>query len=91
MSQGFSPSGRLIFLLPPSLEHLRRRLMRRKTETAAAIRRRMSAARRELACAAWYDHRVVNDRLERAVGDITAIIGAERTTERGHAHGARTD
>ena len=81
----------LIFLLPPSLTHLRQRLLQRRTETASAIRRRLAAARRELACATWYDYRVVNDRLERAVSDIAKIIGAERTTERGHAHGARTD
>ena len=81
----------LIFLLPPSLEQLRQRLMRRKTDTASAIRQRLAAAKRELACAAWYDHRVVNDRLERAARDILSIMKAERTTERGHAHGARTD
>ena len=81
----------LIFLLPPSLKHLRQRLLRRKTETAAAIRQRLTAAKRELACAAWYDYRVVNDRLERAVSEIAAIIGAERTTERGYTHGARPD
>jgi guanylate kinase len=81
----------LIFLLPPSFAHLRQRLLRRRTDTAAAIRRRLTAARRELACATWYDHRVVNDRLDRAVSDIVKIIGAERTTEGGHAHGARPD
>ena len=81
----------LIFLLPPSLAHLRQRLMRRKTDTASAIRQRLTAAKRELACATWYDYRVVNDRLARAARDILSIMEAERTTERGQTHGARTD
>lgn len=64
----------LIFLVPPSLAHLRRRLLRRSTDAPSAIRRRLVTAKRELACAAWYDHRVVNDRLERAVREIEAIL-----------------
>jgi len=64
----------LIFLLPPSLEELRERLVRRKTETAAAIRRRLAIARRELAAATRYDHRVVNDRLDIAVRRVAAIV-----------------
>ena len=65
----------LIFLLPPSMDRLRHRLLRRRTETAAAVRQRLAAARREIACARWYDYTVVNDRLERAVADVRAIIG----------------
>ena len=68
----------LIFLLPPSMERLRHRLLRRRTETAGAIRRRLAAARRELACARWYDYTVVNDRLERAVADVKRIITTDR-------------
>lgn len=64
----------LIFLVPPSLEQLRRRLMRRRTESPSAIRKRIAAAKRELACAAWYDYRVVNDRLEHTVAQVKAII-----------------
>ena len=64
----------LVFLVPPSLTRLRQRLRRRHTESPAVIRRRLTAARRELACASWYDHRVVNDRLSKAVRDVKAII-----------------
>lgn len=64
----------LIFLVPPSMASLRQRLVRRRTDSPAAIRRRLAQARRELACAAWYDYRVVNDRLARAVRDVAAII-----------------
>lgn len=72
------PRAVLIFLKPPSLALLRRRLRHRRTDTPAAIRRRMAAARRELACAAWYDYTVVNDRLGRAVRDVQAIVTRER-------------
>ena len=77
----------LIFLLPPSMASLRQRLLRRRTETPAAIRRRLAAAKRELRCAAWYDHRVVNDRLIQAVNDVQAIVRArqERSTGDGPA------
>ena len=64
----------LVFLVPPSLEQLRRRLLRRRTESPAAIRKRIAAAKRELACAAWYDYQVVNDRLEQTVEQVKAII-----------------
>lgn len=69
----------LIFLRPPSLEQLRARLVRRRTETRAAIRRRLTAARRELACARWYDHVVVNDRLAQTVAEVAAIVAAYRS------------
>ena len=67
----------LIFLLPPSMADLRRRLTQRRTETPAAVRRRLAAAKRELACAAWYDHRVVNDRLTTTVREVKEIVEAE--------------
>ena len=68
----------LIFLLPPSMARLRQRLLRRRTETPSVIRRRLQAARREIACASWYDHRVVNDRLGRTVRAVEQIMTAER-------------
>lgn len=68
----------LVFLLPPSIADLRRRLQQRRTDTSEAIRKRLAASRRELACASWYDVRVVNDHLERAVRDVLAVV---RTTQ----------
>lgn len=67
----------LIFLLPPSLAALRRRLIGRHTETAVAIRQRLAAAKREVACAAWYDYTVVNRRLPDAVGRVRQIVQQE--------------
>ena len=75
----------LVFLLPPSPERLRQRLMRRRTEPPSAIRQRMAAARREVACARWYDYRVVNDRLDHTVRRIGTIIAAHH--ERGRRDG----
>lgn len=66
----------LIFLLPPSITVLRERLRRRRTETVTAIRTRVAAARRELACATWYDYRVVNDEVRHAVAQLKAIVNA---------------
>ena len=64
----------LVFLVPPSMRRLQERLRGRRTESPSAIRRRMAAARRELACAAWYDHRVVNDRLGPTVAAVKRIV-----------------
>ena len=67
-----------IFLLPPSLEVLSRRLRRRGTETPAQIRARLRLARREMREVKRYDYAVVNDRLEEAVRFVQAILRAER-------------
>jgi len=80
--RALGPRAVLVFLKPPSLAQLRQRLRRRRTDTPAAISRRMAAARKELACAAWYDYTVVNDRLAQAVRDVQAIVTAERRSQR---------
>ena len=72
----------LVFLLPPSMALLRRRLMGRRTETPDAIRRRLATAKRELACASWYDYTVVNDRLDRTVRDVETIVTQRRTSQK---------
>jgi guanylate kinase len=68
----------LIFLLPPSMAALRHRLEGRRTDSAAAIRRRLGAARREIQCAARYDHAVVNARLADAVRALARLIMGEQ-------------
>jgi guanylate kinase len=68
----------LIFILPPSMEELMRRLRVRDTEGQDAIRRRIENARREISRAPDYDYLVINDDFSRAVGDVIAIIGAAR-------------
>jgi guanylate kinase len=73
------PQAVLIFLAPPSEEELARRLRERGTEEGTALERRLAEARRELAQATWFDHIVMNDELEGAVGRVLAIIDAGRT------------
>jgi guanylate kinase len=76
--QCFGDRSVLVFLVPPSMRDLRVRLIGRRTETPEAIRRRLEAAQRELACSQWYDYRVINRELGRAVAQLEAIIIAER-------------
>jgi len=67
----------LLFLLPPSMERLETRLMKRRTDSPTAVRLRMAAAQRELACAEWYDYSVLNDCLEDTVTAVEKIIFAD--------------
>lgn len=71
------PEGIAIFLLPPSLSELRRRLVGRGTETREAVERRLGETLKEISCMKQYDYCVVNDDLEDAVDRVTAIIKAE--------------
>jgi guanylate kinase len=70
------PGSVLIFIEPPSLEELERRLRGRGTETDEAIRMRLETAAWELEQRSWFDHVVVNDDLERATEQVAAIIEA---------------
>src|SRR5437868_3539040 len=73
------PEAVRALILPPSLAELERRLRARSTDDDATVRRRLHAARIEirLARAAGYEYWVVNDDLERAYGDLEAIVRAE--------------
>ena len=72
------PASVSIFILPPSIASLRRRLQQRRTDTAAQIRARLALARREMRAAGEYTYIVVNDRLSRALRQLEAIVTAER-------------
>jgi guanylate kinase len=72
------PDAVLIFIAPPTIAELQRRLRKRGTETEAVIADRVAQAEREIRCAVNYDYVVVNGALEKAVADVTAIIRAER-------------
>jgi len=71
-----------IFIAPPSLAELERRLRGRGTESESTIALRLNNARKELACAGAYDYLIVNDRLDRAVEALRSIIIAERCRQR---------
>lgn len=65
-----------IFLLPPSMEVLEKRLRSRGTETEEDIRRRLEIARDEIHKSVDYDYFVINDELETASDDVLTIIRA---------------
>jgi guanylate kinase len=71
------PEAVRVLILPPSLEELERRLRSRSTDDDATVRKRLEAARREMLRARSYEYWVVNDDLERASGDLEAIVRAE--------------
>jgi guanylate kinase len=68
------PEALTIFLRPSSDEELERRLRLRGTESEEAVLRRLEVARRELARADQYQFQVVNDVVDRAVDEISAIL-----------------
>lgn len=71
------PEAVFVFILPPSLKELERRLNKRGTEAEDVIKKRLSEAAREIKQAYKYDYAVINGELEKAVDDLKAIIRAE--------------
>lgn len=72
------PGTVAVFITTPDLEVLARRLRTRNTDSDETIRRRHAETRTELAAIPEFDYVVVNDRLERAIEDVRAIVEAER-------------
>ena len=71
------PDALFIFLAPPSLEHLRERLVGRGTESDEKIQKRVSEARKEVEMMDLYDYVVVNDKVNLAKQRIQSIVEAE--------------
>ena len=71
------PEAVSLFLVPPSFEELSRRLHSRGTDSEEKIQQRLETARREAKEIVNYDYIVVNDTVDRAVGEILAILIAE--------------
>ena len=63
-----------IFILPPSLEELERRLRGRGTEAEEVILSRLAEAENELKIAEKYKYRVINDELDKAVDEVLEIL-----------------
>ncbi|MSP24165.1 MAG: guanylate kinase [Myxococcales bacterium] len=74
-----------VFILPPSLTELERRLRGRGTEDEPTTRRRLANAKREIAHYGLFDYVVVNDDLDRAEERIVSIVIAERCRRARHA------
>lgn len=72
------PQAQLVFLAPPSLAELARRLRGRGTEDPERLRRRLDLARTELAAEAEFDVVVVNDDVEAAADRLVALTGLVR-------------
>ena len=72
------PEAVSIFIMPPSLAELERRLVDRQTEDEETVRRRLATAVEEMKQAKDYDYIVVNNTVAEAVKDIAAIIRAEQ-------------
>jgi len=66
-----------IFIVPPSMQVLEKRLILRATDSPEEIAKRLRTAREELAFIPHYDYLVVNDELQHAVDDVMCIIRAE--------------
>ena len=71
-----------VFIAPPSLEELERRLRGRGTESEKSLRRRLANASQEMQAADAYSYLIVNDRLEEAVQALKSVIIAERCRRR---------
>ncbi len=75
------PDCCLIFIIPPSLETLRKRLTGRGQDSAEVIQRRMRDAQAEISHWAEFDHLVVNDDFDKALEELVAIINDHRNNK----------
>lgn len=75
------PDAVSVFILPPSVAELRRRLYKRGTETPDKIEKRVSKAAGEIALSAKYDYVMMNDDLDDAVRDFNTIFNAAKNRD----------
>ena len=72
------PEGVFIFIMPPSMRELKRRLIKRNTETKEQIIERFKRAYQEINEVNKYNYIVINDDIDKAVSKVEAIIKAEK-------------
>jgi guanylate kinase len=82
MAQAMEDDLVRIFILPPTAEDLRERLIRRAQDTSTVVAKRMAEASREISHWPEYDYVIVNRDIEDAHAQITAILTAERLRRR---------
>lgn len=68
------PEAQLVFVQPPDMKTLEARLRGRGTDTDEVIQKRLANAKAEIAQASFFDHQVVNDDLQRALGEMETLI-----------------
>lgn len=72
------PQGVFIFILPPSMEELKQRIINRGSETQQSLMKRFKSAYQEINYVSKYNYAVVNDTVEEAVRKINSILAAEK-------------
>ena len=72
------PAAIGVFILPPSMEELTRRLVGRCTDSDEVIARRLAAAQAEMRHVVEFDYVIINDQLELALNDLRAVVRASR-------------
>lgn len=72
------PEGVFVFIVPPSMEELRNRIVGRGTETLEAINKRFSSAYDEIDLMSNYDYYIINDTVQKATKRLQCILEAER-------------
>ena len=80
------PEAISLFILPPSLPELRRRLEGRGQDSEEVIARRVAAAQEDISHAYSFDYLVVNDDFQTALADLRAIVRAQRLAIRNQMH-----
>ncbi len=83
------PEALSVFVMPPSLGELKRRLAERHSDSPQVIEKRLAAARQEITYWPDYDYLVVNDRLSLATQALRAIVRAGRFRRQNQAERAR--
>jgi guanylate kinase len=71
------PDALRLFILPPSLEELEKRLRGRGQDEESVIRRRLEKAKAELLASSKFDYQIINDDLEKALREIDAVLKSE--------------
>jgi len=69
--------GVFVFILPPSMAELRKRLENRSSDAREVIERRIVRAADEIRDCRWYDYIVINDSFQEAAGELSAIVLAQ--------------
>ena len=76
------PEAIMVFILPPSIDELQKRLINRKTESDSDLQKRFERAKMEIDFQKYFEHRVVNDDLEYAKEKVYNILSEELKKEK---------
>lgn len=72
------PQAILVFILPPTLAELKRRLLARKTDSEEQLAIRLRRAEQEIAVGRYYDYLIINDQLDEAAADLASVVRAAK-------------